>query len=83
MGTRGGPYLSRFAVISAQTEAWAIDSRSRLYLYDGLRFWRSRRRGGSSVLIPAWQAPAFGWVHADGCECQVCRYGAYQAGRVA
>jgi len=67
-----GPYFSRFAVISEQERAWAVDHKFRSYTYDGLRFWRRRQHSTRYEIVPSWKTPAFGWMHEAGCECRLC-----------
>lgn len=77
------PYFSRFAVISAGTEAWATDSRFRLYAFDGQRFWRRRRHSTRYAIVPSWRTPAFGWMHVSDCSCHLCEAGSCETMRPA
>jgi len=70
MGEKG--YFSRSAIMSAGAEAWALDDKFRLYAYDGERFWRRRQHSTRYAIVSASKAPAFGWMHVDGCGCHLC-----------
>jgi hypothetical protein len=76
-------YFSRFAVVSEQAEAWALDDKFRLYAYDGTRFWRRRTHSTRYSIVPSWKAPADGWMHADGCGCHLCASESQEAARAA
>jgi len=53
---------SRYQVRAAAAPAWTADDKGTLYRFDGLRFSRRRRRDDGFSLVPAWQAPCYGWL---------------------
>lgn len=67
----GLPFHSRFQVISEGETAWAVDDKGVLYRFDGLCFGRRRRREDTFSLVPSWQTPHYGWLHASDCPCAV------------
>ncbi len=75
MGQRRGRRFSRFAVLCEQRRAWALDERLHVYLYDGMRFWRHRKRTSGYEIVAGWETPSFGWMHMADCTCNLCSVG--------
>lgn len=65
-------YYSRFQVLMQGERAWTMDEKEVVYLYDGSRFRRRGRRGGSYTLVASWRSPAYGWMHLPDCSCRAC-----------
>ena len=68
---REGPLYSRFQIVSQGEPAWADDLRQGRHYFDGLRFWKLRDQQPARLQV-SWQAPQFGWAHAEGCRCSLC-----------
>jgi hypothetical protein len=67
----GSTSYSRFQVLTEGQPAWAHGDRGTTFYFDGLRFWRPARGGGSRI-VASWQSPAHGWEHGSQCSCRLC-----------
>ncbi len=71
MRDSGCTRYSRFQVLTEGRPAWAQDARGSLFYFDGLCFWRPKRRG-EHKLVTSWQSPSYGWEHETQCSCRLC-----------
>lgn len=65
-------YYSRFQVLTEGEQAWTMDERGVVYLYDGSCFRRRGRRGDAYTVVTSWRSPAYGWMHLPDCSCRGC-----------
>ena len=72
MQARERVYYSRFQVLTQGKQAWTMDERGVVYLYDGSCFRRRVRRGDAYTPVTSWRSPAYGWMHLPDCSCRAC-----------
>ncbi len=72
--------FTRLQVVAIRREAWSgLHDDGHRYYFDGDRFWRLAGSAPDLSVAPS-AVPFDGWLHANDCCCNVCRWFAPQSG---